>query len=247
MSNVLFIGETWFKTITHIKGFDSFVTHHYQDASHFLRRAIESGGSTVDHIPAHEIAARFPQSLSELMNYDVIVLSDIGSNSFLITDNVFIAGNAEQNRLEMMSDFVLQGGGLLMVGGYMSFTGIDAKARYNTTPLAEILPVRMQDDDDRVEKPAGFAPTIVDREHAVIKNLENPWPKFLGYNRLSRKEGADVLMKVGADDVFLATGQAGRGRTAAFASDCSPHWGTTEFVQWGSYQRFWANLISYLG
>ena len=203
MSKVLFIGETWFKTITHIKGFDSFVTNHYEDVSHVLRRAIESGGSTVDHIPAHEIAGRFPQSQSELMNYDVIVLSNIGSNSFLITDNVFVSGNAEQNRIEMMREFVLQGGGLLMVGGYMSFTGIDAKARYHTTPLVEILPVHMQDH-------------------------------------------TDLLMKVGEDDVFLATRQAGRGRTAAFASDCSPHWGTTEFVQWGSYQRFWANLISYL-
>ena len=246
MNRVLFIGETWVKTITHIKGWDSFVTNHYEDSSHFLRRAVESGGFSVDHIPAHEIARSFPKVQDELMRYNVIILSDIGSNSFLLTDNVFVYGNSEQNRLEMMRDFVLQGRGLLMVGGYMSFTGIDGKARYNTTPLMEILPVKMQNYDDRAERSEGFSPTTVNEEHEVMKGLEKPWPAFLGYNRLSEKEGADILMKVGEDDIFLAVQQAGRGRTAAFASDCCPHWGTAEFVQWKSYQKFWVNLVSYL-
>ncbi len=40
-----------------------------------------------------------------------------------------------------------------MIGGYLSFMGIEAKANYKNTVLAEVLPVIMLDGDDRVEKP----------------------------------------------------------------------------------------------
>ncbi len=40
-----------------------------------------------------------------------------------------------------------------MIGGYLSFMGIEAKANYKNTVLADVLPVTMLDGDDRVEKP----------------------------------------------------------------------------------------------
>ncbi len=42
-----------------------------------------------------------------------------------------------------------------MIGGYLSFMGIEAKANYKNTVLADVLPVTMLDGDDRVEKPEG--------------------------------------------------------------------------------------------
>ena len=53
-------------------------------------------------------------------------------------------------------------------------------------------------------------------------------------------------MTVGADP-FLVVGEHGQGRVGAFASDCSPHWGSPEFMAWPSYAPFWANLIDWLG
>ena len=41
----------------------------------------------------------------------------------------------------LLADWVRAGGRLLMVGGYLSFTGIEAKANYRNTPLADVLPV----------------------------------------------------------------------------------------------------------
>ncbi|HCS4738277.1 TPA: hypothetical protein ORP78_004042, partial [Escherichia coli] len=37
----------------------------------------------------------------------------------------------------------------------LSFMGIEAKANYKNTVLADVLPVTMLDGDDRVEKPEG--------------------------------------------------------------------------------------------
>ncbi len=48
----------------------------------------------------------------------------------------------------------------VMIGGYMSFAGIDGKAGYGKTCLQDVLPVTVSASDDRVEKPAGVIPTL---------------------------------------------------------------------------------------
>ena len=73
-----------------------------------------------------------------------------------------LAGQALPNRLVALSDWVRQGGALLMVGGYLSFQGIEAKANYGNTPLADVLPVTMEAGDDREEAPQGVRPVVVD-------------------------------------------------------------------------------------
>ncbi len=246
MSKVLFIGETWMKTITHVKGFDSFVTNHYEDCSNYISDALTTEGHTVTHIPAHGVGYNFPKTLEELQQYDAVLLSDIGSNTFLLTDNVFVRGSTQNNSLELLKDFVLEGGGLLMVGGYMSFSGIEAKANYQNTVLADVLPVKMIDKDDRVENSEGVIPTIVSNNHSVFQGIDNDtWPLFLGYNQLQSKDDCEVLAVID-DDVFIAVGEFSKGRSGVFASDCAPHWGTQEFVDWTYYSTFWGNLIDWL-
>ena len=44
----------------------------------------------------------------------------------------------------------------MMVGGYYSFQGINAGARYRGTPVEDVLPVTILPWDDRVEVPEGF-------------------------------------------------------------------------------------------
>ena len=132
-----------------------------------------------------------------------------------------------------------------MIGGYMSFSGIDAKARYGKTALAEVLPVEMLEIDDRCETPQGVSPEILVKDHAILKGIDKNWPRFLGYNRTIAKEKSTVIATI-ADDPFLVTGTYGKGRTAIFSSDCSPHWGSNEFMAWKSYAKFWSNLASWL-
>lgn len=245
MNKVLIVGETWVKSITHIKGFDTFVTSHYEEAVEWLQAAVESGGYEVEHMPAHVAADKFPYSIEELRQYKCIILSDIGSNTFLLSNSTFIGCNSNPDRLELIKEYVNEGGSLIMVGGYMSFTGIDAKARFGETSIADVLPVTMIEKDDRVERPAGIKPVINNSEHAVLSGIPTEWPKFLGYNKTIAKEGCEVLATIG-EDPFIAVGEFGKGKSAIFASDCAPHWGPVEFTNWEHYNKLWVNMIDWL-
>ena len=39
----------------------------------------------------------------------------------------------------------------------------------------------------------------------------------------------------------------GQGRTAAFASDCAPHWAPPEFVEWPEYAGLWSSIVLWAG
>lgn len=111
----------------------------------------------MDFLPNHDAARKFPVSMEELRNYDVVILSDIGSNTLLLHPDTFSRSIPMADRCALLAEYVRQGGGLIMVGGYMSFSGIDGKARYRQTVLREVLPVTMVERDDRVECPQGFS------------------------------------------------------------------------------------------
>ena len=80
----------------------------------------------------------------------------------------------------------------------------------------------------------------------MLKTMPGEWPALLGYNQLVAKPAAEVLARCG-DDPLLAVGQHGAGRSAAFASDCAPHWCPPGFMDWPGYDPLWANLVRWLG
>src|SRR5207302_4276599 len=133
------------------------------------------------HVTNHEAADRFPWTLEEFAPYDVVVLSDIAADTIQLTPAVQ-AGERTPDRLRILREHVEGGRGLLMVGGYMSFSGFEGKARYQATPLATALPVELLGHDDRVEAPEGVTP-IVQAAHPVLEGIAFDWPYFLGYHR----------------------------------------------------------------
>ncbi|ANS73497.1 cytoplasmic protein [Paenibacillus yonginensis] len=241
---VLFIGESWIVHMIHTKGYDSFTSTKYEEGATYLLDCLRKGGIDLTYMPSHEVQVRFPQSLKELKTYDAIVLSDVGANTFLLQNSTFYQMQVVPNALELIRQFVAEGGGLLMVGGYLTFMGIEGKANYKNTVLAEVLPVVMESGDDRAEMPNGFSPAAA-RSHPLVDGLGD-WPKLLGYNRLKAKPEAEELLSHG-DDAILTVGTFGAGKTAAFASDCSPHWGSLEFMEWEHYPAFWTRLVQYIG
>ncbi len=245
MANVLLAGESWTSHTIHVKGFDTFTTSEYAEGATELIRGLEKLRHRVTFMPNHVAPSAFPTTLKSLQTYDAIILSDIGSNTLLIHPDTFKKSVAMNNRCELIAEYVRKGGGLMMVGGYMSFSGIDGKARYQRTVLKDVLPVEMVEGDDRVEAPQGVTPKVLDAKHPVFSGIKGAFPKFLGYNQLKAKEGSSVLATVG-DDVFIAVAEVGKGRSAAFASDCGPHWGPPAFVSWTHYAKLWSNLVSWL-
>ena len=141
------------------------------------------------------------------------------------------------------------GGGLLMVGGYYSFQGINGGARYHGTPVEEALPVEILPYDDRVEAPEGFTPVIKQEGHPILGGLAGEWPPLLGFNEVRPKPGASVLATVSADygesrcslPEASARDVRSPGPPTSARTGCPP-----EFAAWTGYARLWRQSLEWL-
>ena len=172
---------------------------------------------------------------------------------------------AKQHKLIILSDYpakqlsdnlqhellrhVEKGSSLLMVGGWASYHG--KNAGWETSPIAELLPVHISGHDDRVncDQPALVVPAQ-EPNHPILKAL--PWntrpPSIGGYNRVRPKRGSQTLLNVERyrvnhsentchfqaqpRDPLLVVGSWGKGKTAALTTDIAPHW-VGGLVDWG--------------
>jgi uncharacterized membrane protein len=244
MSKILLIGESWFTYSVHQKGFDAFYTSEYvEGANHFIK-VLRGQGHSVDYLPSHLIDSQMPENVRDLAVYDVIVISDVGANSFQLPAAAFSKSISSPDKSETVRQYVEAGGSVLMIGGYLTFSGIDAKARWGRSPLAAALPVKILDIDDRVELPAGSAARIT-AEHSVVDGLNPVWPDLLGFNEVTAKEDSIVLAEIEGHPL-LVLGTYGEGRSAAFTSDIAPHWAPPGFMEWEGYSKLWSQLVNWL-
>ena len=164
-----------------------------------------------------------------------VILSDYPSANF--------TGTQAQRVIERVQD----GMGLLMIGGWESFTGQGGD--YGQTPFRDVLPVAMQEADDRMNQ-SGPCVVVRDIDHPIVADLpfDEDAPVVGGFNRLTGKAHAVTVLSVhtfgaraGGDGVrfdpaavfpLLVLGRFGRGQVAAFASDVAPHW-VGGLVDWG--------------
>jgi uncharacterized membrane protein len=249
-TDLLLLGESWSSTATHAKGFDLFHSTTFHTGAEPFVRALEEGGRfRVTWLKAHEAAEGLPFDRDGLARFRAVILSDIGANTLLLPPQVWLHGRPMPNRLKLLRDWTADGGGLLMVGGYLSFQGIDGRARWGRTPVEEALPVTMLPHDDRLEIPEGFAPRAAAPGHPILDGLGPDWPLLLGANEIAAKPGADVLLSLPEDQgghPLLVAGTHGRGRTLAWASDIGPHWLPEAFSSWDGYGRLWRNALGWL-
>ena len=245
MPRVLIVGESWMTHSIHQKGFDSFTTTEYREGVGALRAALVLAGYDVDYQPSHIAMREFPATAADLAGYTCVILSDIGANSLLLHPDTFNASAPLPNRIYGIAEYVRSGGGLVMIGGYLTFQGIDGKGRWHGTAVESVLPVSISPVDDRVEEPSGVEP-VPTCDHSVTAGIAGRWPHLLGYNKVIADENSEVLVTVGTDPL-LVLGEAGRGRTAAFTSDCAPHWAPPSFVAWSHYNRLWRQIVDWTG
>ena len=199
-------------------------------------------------LQAHQAVEKLPFSAEGLDAYDAIILSDIGANSLLLHPDVWLHGKPVPNRLKLIREWTRRGGGLVMMGGYLTFQGIDGRGRWARTPVEEALPVTMLPYDDRLEAPEGFRAELGRADHPILKGLEGEWPLLLGANEVKPRPGAEVLARLPAEEgghPLLVVGAFGQGRSVAWTSDVGPHWLPNTFVAWPGYARLWINLLSW--
>ena len=247
---VLLLGESWVSAATHYKGFDQFGSVTFHTGADDFVAALKGSAFDVTWLQAHQAVTGLPMTAEGLDAYDAIILSDIGANSLLLHPDVWMLGKPVPNRLKLIRDWTRRGGGLVMMGGYLTFQGIDGRGRWARTPVEDALPVTMMRFDDRLEIPEGFHADVVGpREHPILQGLDGEWPLLLGANEVTARDDAEVLARLPAEEgghPLLVAGAFGEGRSVAWTSDVGPHWLPNTFVAWPGYARLWINLLSWV-
>ncbi len=248
-TKVLLVGESWVSSATHYKGFDQFGSVTFHLGAEPLVAALKDSDFDLHYMTAHEAVEKLPFTLEGLSEYAVIILSDIGANSLLLHPDVWLHGKTIPNRLKLLRDWAAAGGGLIMIGGYFSFQGIDGKARWHRTAVEDALPVTCLPYDDRLEIPEGFRP-VINADHAIFAGIDGEWPVLLGANEVVARERDDVEVLASLPDdqgghPLLVTGTYGKGRTVAWTSDIGPHWLPNTFVEWPGYAKLWKNMLGW--
>lgn len=245
---ILLAGESWTTQATHIKGFDQFPTVTFHLGATGFLEALKDLPFDFTYMPCHEAQNDFPATVEGLNEYDAVILSDIGANTLLLHPDTWIHSKRTPNRLFALRDYVAQGGGLAMIGGYLSFQGINGSARFKGTPVEDVLPVTIMPVDDRIEMPEGMRPEAVG-DHPILDGIDGEWPLVLGLNEVAAKPDAIVLAQASADYrnvPFLAVGEHGKGRSLVWTSDIGPHWLPNEVLAWPHFARLWGQMLDWL-
>jgi uncharacterized membrane protein len=143
-----------------------------------------------------------------------------------------------------MRRFVERGGGLLMLGGWLSFSGHMEKGGWRRCSYADALPVECLPGEDLVESSEGFGVRVAAPAHPITRGLAwKTWRPILGYNEVRVKPEARVLVEVketGHPLVVVST--LGKGRQFLYLSDPVPHWGIN-LELWSDYDAFWKRAL----
>jgi len=134
---------------------------HLDGAAAYLAGVLTHAGLPFDYVASD---APLPPS-QEKAEPRLYILSDYPVKNLTDADFRRIVGDVER------------GGGLLMIGGWESFHG--AAGEYHQSPLAEVLPVRMQASDDRVNSPQ---PCFLEKrtDHPILNGLPLEHPPCVG-------------------------------------------------------------------
>ena len=246
---ILLAGETFVLTHRVTVGYDLSGSGSYANGATRFLAALREGGFTVDQLPSERCESEFPASFEALDAYDAVVLSDIGALSLLYTADTR-AARPGVNRLVVLRDWVERGGGLMMAGGYLSFQGMSATARYHGTPLEECLPVECLPHGDGLEAPEGMTPRIL-AQHPLTAGLPAELPPILGLNRVLVRPSAEstVLAGVsyrGRQHPLLAIRTFGKGRTLAWTTDIGPHWMSQAFLASPVYSQLMRAMVGWV-
>lgn len=203
-------------------------------SARYLTGAFDAGGHQLRHVEARQPLDRLEEPC------DVVIISDYPAARLGAAAAAAVVAAVEG------------GAGLIMIGGWSSFTG--AGGNWGASPLARLLPVVCAAEDDRRNVASGLWLEAAAPEHPLLRGLDLAAPPVVcGYNEVGLAEGASLIARgrhvrfgpgaagelapsAGAAVPLLALGPAGKGRTVAYMSDLVPHW-CGGIVDWGGRRQ----------
>ncbi len=198
---------------------------------------------------------------------DELFSEELGSFDLVLLQNFNYGPYGIGGYLDHIRRYVVQGGGLAMLGGDLSFSS----GGYAGTVLEPVLPVRLlpeRANPGRLTSVERFKPRVTrqGRDHPILQlgnssehtaRIIAGLPALEGVNLVaSLSPGATSLMthpklrlRGGGAMPVLAAAEAGKGRTLALTTDTSWHWAFLSAGQGSgrqAYDRFWRNAIRWL-
>jgi hypothetical protein len=205
-------------------------------AACYFAGALAAAGIGYAHVPSTQ---RPPAGFFATESARLVVISDYAASQLSAAD------------AELLVRRVEAGLGLLMLGGWESYHGVDGK--WHESPVSELLPVHIERHDDRVNYDQLALVALADgaAEHPITAGL--PWnerpPCIGGFNRFTAKPGAQTLLETWLHELsregdslhvrrvakhpLLVCSELAGGRVACLATDAAPHW-VGPFVDWGT-------------
>jgi uncharacterized membrane protein len=195
-----------------------------------------------------------PGKLEEYLDQsETLIISDVEAKCFHLYPSFFDRARRENrvvtfpDRLKVINEWIRNGGGLMMLGGWLSFSGVQGRSGWGRSTLKDTLPVDCLLIEDLVESSEGFTVEVMAPEHPVVKGL--PWDKFppiFGYNEVAEKPNGEVLVRVKeTGHPLVVVGEYGEGRIFTYMSDPAPHWGIN-FELWEAYDAFWQQAFNWV-
>lgn len=219
----------------------------------WLKNALESSGEhQVDSIPSWDFYKLPPGKYEKILKeYDVIIFSDVEGKLFQLAPDFFDKEEFGKriitypDRVRLTIDAVEKAGkGLMMLGGWYSFTGENGKGGWGRTFFRDVLPVKCLDFEDLVESTEGYYPEVTEEGKSVFGKAFKNIPPILGYNQtLPIPEGQVLINVKETGDPLVAVRKVGKGNVLAYTSDPAPHW-ALNLVYWKHYNEFWLNCLS---
>ncbi len=174
--------------------------------------------------------------------YNVYILSDLPADYL----------TAKQHTL--LARAVMDGAGLMMLGGHSSF----GAGGWADSPLAEVLPVQMHPGDGQNEPEAGlkFSPNTkglnsfvlqVGASRAETQRIWDLMPPIQGTNRFVEKVGASILAETGGPnpEPLMLSHDVGKGRAIAYGGETWVWARATEESRL-AHRKFWRQVIFWL-
>jgi uncharacterized membrane protein len=162
--------------------------------------------------------------------YSVIVISNLD------------APTLKPERLRAIEEFVVQGGGLVVLGGHWAY----GRGGYAGTPLEAILPVVFAPEHRLTPERAGMALDIAQSATWKLPALGAAKPHAFYVHTLVPKGEATVQMTVGGKPAFIS-GSYGKGRVVACA--LTPHGDPPQnmlpFWEWEPFIQVMAGVLDW--
>jgi uncharacterized membrane protein len=218
----------------------------------WLKEALESTGiHQVTSVPSWEFYKLGPGAYEQILaDHDVIIFSDVEGKLFQLAPSFFDRAKFGHgvltfpDRVRLTIDAVRQGKGLMLLGGWYSFTGEQGKGGWGRTLLRDVMPIECLDHEDLVESTEGYQPVATAAGKKAFAGLDlTDCPPLLGYNQVRLKPGREALLTIKeTGDPLVVAAQEGRGTVLCYTSDPAPHWGCN-LVFWNRYSEFWLRCL----